>query len=68
MRRYSKVTYVALLVIFSLALFATYIPSLESVGAVVTPPVALFLELAFTVFCGEAYPRFNKRFSKQCCS
>ncbi len=64
MKRYSKEIYVVLLAALSLALFAMYIPGLESVGAFVTPPVALFLGLAFAVFCGEAYPRFNKRFSK----
>ena len=64
MKRYSKVIYIALLASLSLVLFATYIPGLESAGTFVTPPVALFLGLAFAVFCGEAYPRFNKRFSK----
>lgn len=30
----------------------------------VTPPVALFVGLAFALICGEAYPKFNKKSSK----
>ena len=30
----------------------------------VTPPVALFLGLAFALLCGQAHPKFNKKTSK----
>lgn len=45
-----KVVYILLLVICLLP--------------VVTPPVALFVGLAFALLCGEAYPKFNKKSSK----
>lgn len=45
-----KVVYIVLLVI-------CFLP-------VVTPPVALFIGLAFALLCGEAYPKFNKKSSK----
>ena len=31
----------------------------------VTPPLALFLGLAFALLCGQAYPKFNKKVSKK---
>lgn len=31
---------------------------------IVTPPVALFLGLAFALLCGQAHPKFNKKISK----
>ena len=33
-------------------------------SAWVTPPVALFLGLAFALLCGQAHPKFNKKTSK----
>lgn len=41
-----------------------YVPSLSSYVSWVTPPVALFLGLAFALMCGQAYPKFNKKISK----
>ena len=50
---------VSLLVVF---LLADYIPN---VNTFITPPVALFLGLAFALICGKAFPAFNKKMSKK---
>lgn len=50
---------VSLLVVF---LLADYIPN---VNTFITPPVALFLGLAFALICGKAFPTFNKKMSKK---
>lgn len=42
-----------------------YVPGLETFSTWVTPPVALFLGLAFALLCGQAYPKFNKKVSKK---
>lgn len=60
----NKTIYVSLLVIISVFLLLDYIPGMHAVSAWVTPPVALFLGLAFALLCGQAHPKFNKRLSK----
>ena len=50
---------VSLLVVF---LLADYIPN---VNTFITPPIALFLGLAFALICGKAFPAFNKKMSKK---
>jgi hypothetical protein len=45
MKRYSGTVYVTLLVVIALALIATYIPDMDSLGSWATPPVVLFLGL-----------------------
>lgn len=60
----SKPVYVALLVILSLFLLLDYLPGMHALSSWVTPPVALFLGLAFALVCGQAYPKFNKKVSK----
>ena len=37
---------------------------MHAYAAWVTPPVALFLGLAFALLCGQAHPKFNKKTSK----
>lgn len=37
---------------------------MHAYSAWVTPPVALFLGLAFALLCGQAHPKFNKKISK----
>ncbi len=64
MSKYSRIVYVAILVVVTLALLVTYIPSAEFLGSWVTPPVVLFLGLLFALVCGQPYPAFNKRMSK----
>ena len=58
----NKIIYVSLLVILSFFLFLDYIPGMHAYSAWVTPPVALFLGLSFTLLCGQAHPQFI------CCS
>ena len=41
-----------------------YIPGMHALSAWVTPPLALFLGLAFALICGQAHPKFNKKTSK----
>ena len=65
MKRYSKHIYVVLVAILTLSLFVSYIPSLEVIGAWVTPPVAQFLGLAFALIFGQVFPQFNKVISKK---
>ena len=49
-------------------LFLDYIPGMHAYSAWVTPPVALFLGLAFALLCGQAHPKFNKKRPSICCS
>ena len=37
---------------------------MHAYSAWVTPPLALFLGLAFALLCGQAHPKFNKKTSK----
>ena len=60
----NKIIYVSLLIILTLLLFVVYIPGMHAYSAWVTPPVALFLGLAFALLCGQAHPKFNKKTSK----
>lgn len=64
MKRYSRILYIANLVLFAAALFMTYIPGLEGVASWVTPPFLLFMGLLFALLCGQPFPKFNKRCSK----
>ena len=64
-KKHSHIIYIALLAILTLALAATYIHSIETLGSWVTPPVALFLGLAFALLCGQPFPKFNKKISKK---
>ncbi len=59
-----KVIYVSVLVLLSIFLLIDYIPGCHAYSSWVTPPVALFLGLVFAQFCGQAYPKFNKKMSK----
>lgn len=65
MKKYSGTVYVILLVTLSVALAVTYIPCVRSFGSWVTPPVALFLGLAFALVFGQPFPSFNKKMSKK---
>lgn len=60
----NKTIYVSLLVVISIFLLLDYIPGMHAISAWVTPPVALFLGLAFALLCGQAHPKFNKKVSK----
>lgn len=65
LQRFNRSLYVAILSVLVVCLLASYIPGLVFMSAWVTPPVALFLGLAFALLCGQAYPAFNKKVSKK---
>jgi uncharacterized integral membrane protein (TIGR00698 family) len=60
----NKSIYVSLLVIQTLVLLIDFIPGASPYTHWLTPPVALFLGLAFALVCGQAHPKFNKKTSK----
>lgn len=60
----NKFVYVSLLVIQTLVLLIDFIPGASPYTHWLTPPVALFLGLAFALVCGQAHPKFNKKTSK----
>jgi uncharacterized integral membrane protein (TIGR00698 family) len=62
---YSKPLYAGILSVLAICLFLGYVPGLEVFSSWVTPPVALFVGLAFALLCGQAYPKFNKKVSKK---
>lgn len=64
MKEYSKVLYVAILVLLVVALSITYIPALAPLGSWATPPVVLFIGLVFALLQGQPFPKFNKKCSK----
>lgn len=64
LQRNNKTIYVSLLVFLGVFLLLDYIPGMHIVSSWVTPPVALFLGLAFALLCGQAHPKFNKKTSK----
>lgn len=62
LKRRAKTIYVALLAVLAVSLLLDYVPTMNTW---VTPPIALFLGLTFALFCGQAYPKFNKKASKK---
>ena len=65
MKQYSKHIYIAITAIAAACLFGSYIPGLEGISCWCTPPVMLFLGLAYAIVCGQGYPTFNKNMSKK---
>ena len=61
----NKVIYIVLVSALTLALLLGYVPGLEVLSSFVTPPVALFLGLAFALLCGQPFAKFNKGVSKK---
>lgn len=57
--------YIILVSVLAFCLMADYVPSLHLLSAWVTPPVVLFLGLAFAMFFGQPFPAFNKKASKK---
>lgn len=64
LQEHKKAIYVTLLVILTTFVLLEYIPVLSPYSEWVTPPVALFIGLAFALICGQAHPKFNKKTSK----
>lgn len=60
-----KAIYSGILVLLTVCLLMDYVPGMSAFSSWVTPPVALFLGLAFALLCGQAYPMFNKKVSKK---
>lgn len=61
----NKTIYVGILAVLTVCLLLDYVSGMSACASWVTPPVALFLGLAFALLCGQAYPAFNKKVSKK---
>lgn len=61
LRKHNKTIYAGIVTVLALLLVAD---GLGYCSGWVTPPVALFLGLAFALTLGEAHPKFNKKMSK----
>ena len=59
LRTNNKTVYVSLLSILTFFLMLDYIPGLQALSTWVTPPLALFLGLAFALTCGQAHPKLQ---------
>lgn len=64
MNRYSKQVYITIIALSAACLFGSYIPGLQFLSKWCTPPVMLFLGLAYALICGQGYPSLNKKLSK----
>ena len=64
MKKYSKEIYISIITIAAVCLFGSYIPGLKFLSGWCTPPVMLFLGLAYALICGQGYPAINKKMSK----
>ena len=64
MKRHSKEIYIAIIAIATVCLFGSYIPGMKFLAKWCTPPVMLFIGLAYAMLCGQGYPSFNKKMSK----
>lgn len=59
-----KVIYIGIIVVSAVCLFGSYIPGLEFLSKWCTPPIMLFIGLAYALICGQSYPSLNKKISK----
>ena len=64
LHRNGKAIYIALVSLLAGLLLLGYVPGLKPVSDWVSPPLALFLGLAFALLCGQPFAGFNKRASK----
>ena len=64
LQQYNKAIYVAILIVSGLCLLASYVPGGEMFSKWCTPPVMLFLGLAYALLCGQAFPALNRKVSK----
>ena len=64
LHRNGKTIYIALVSLLAGLLLLGYVPGLTGVSDWVSPPLALFLGLAFALLCGQPFAGFNKRASK----
>lgn len=59
-----KGIYIAIIVVSAVCLLGSYIPGLEFLSKWCTPPIMLFIGLAYALICGQSYPSLNKKISK----
>ena len=59
-----KGIYIATIVVSAVCLLGSYIPGLEFLSKWCTPPIMLFIGLAYALVCGQSYPSLNKKISK----
>ena len=64
LKRYNKVIYIGILVIFFVSIIFSAIPAISHCGTWLPPPFALFTGLIFALFCGKPFAAFNKKMSK----
>lgn len=64
MKRFSKETYIIFICAAAVCLFGSYIPGMHFISRWCTPPIMLFIGLAYALVCGQGYPEFNKKMSK----
>lgn len=64
LKQNNKPIYIGILSVLAVCLLLDYVPGMSACASWVTPPVALFLGLVYALTCGQAYPKFNKKFSK----
>ena len=65
LRTNNKTIYAGILSVMIVCLLLGYVPGMSAFSSWVTPPLSLFLGLAFALLCGQAYPKFNKKVSKK---
>lgn len=65
MKKYSKEIYIVIIAVAASCLLASYIPGLQFISKWCTPPIMLFIGLAYALLCGQGYPDFNKKMSKK---
>lgn len=65
LQRFGKAIYILLVTLIAALLALDYLPAAKVVTQYVTPPVVLFLGLAYALLCGSAFPKFNKTASKK---
>lgn len=64
MKRFSKEIYIIIICAAAVCLSGSYIPGMHFISRWCTPPVMLFIGLAYALVCGQGYPEFNKKMSK----
>ena len=64
MKQHSREIYITITAIATICLFGSYIPGLHFLSKWCTPPIMLFLGLAYALICGQGYPNLNKKLSK----
>ncbi len=65
LKRYDRAIYIAILALLAILLTLSLFPSLGAVSGIVTPPVALFVGLLYSLLFGRPYAEFNSKMSKK---